>query len=35
MSASIGVGTSNIDLKFRCSREKYLEFSELNKKVQM
>ena len=35
MSASIGAGTSNKDLKFRCSREKYLEFSDLNKRVQM
>ena len=35
MSASIGAGTSNKDLKFRCSREKYLEFSDLNNRVQM
>ena len=35
MSASIGAGTKNKDLKFRCSREKYLEFSDLNKRVQM
>lgn len=35
MSASIGAGTSNKDLKFRCSREKFLVFSDLNKRVEM
>ena len=35
MSASIGAGTSNKDLKFRCSREKFLDFSDLNKRVEM
>ena len=35
MSASIGAGTKNKDLNFRCSREKYLEFSDLNKRVEM
>ena len=35
MSASIGAGTSNKNLKFRCSKSKFLEFCDLNKRVKM
>ena len=35
MSASIGAGTSNKKLKFRCSKSKFLEFCDLNKRVKM
>jgi hypothetical protein len=35
ISASIGAGTADKNLSFRCSRNKFLEFCDLNKRVKM